>query len=108
MALQKQPYPSGAKPIKCTTCNYKDSLNELNILNVLELVKREAIESGNCRNNTDPLILSFRIMSENDNVYSILAHSIKKIFSIIYYLPNMDFVELLKLVVREIKNIHKR
>ena len=32
----------------------------------MELVKREAIESGNCRNNTDPLILSFRIMSEND------------------------------------------
>jgi len=86
VALQKQPYPSGAKPSKCTTCNYKDSLNELNILNVLELVKREAIESGNCRNNTDPLILSFRIMSENDNVYSILAHSIKKTFSN-YLLP---------------------
>jgi len=86
VALQKQPYPSGVKPNKCTTCNFKDSLNELNIVNVLELVKREAIESGSCRNNTDPLILSFRIMSENDNIYSILAHSIKKIFSN-YLLP---------------------
>ena len=49
VALQKQPYPSGVKPNKCTTCNFKDSLNELNIVNVLEFVKREAIESGSCR-----------------------------------------------------------
>jgi len=58
----------------------KDTLNELNISSVLETVKREAIE-GNVINNSDPLILSFRIMSENDAVYEGLANSIKKIFN---------------------------
>lgn len=86
IAIQRQPYPSGIKPQKCTTCSFKDTLNELNVVTVLELIKREAIESSGCRNNTDPLILNFRIMSENNNVYSILAHSIKKIFSN-YLLP---------------------
>jgi hypothetical protein len=88
VALQSMPYPavSSKNLKKCHTCKFKDTLNELNIVTVLELVKREAIESGNCRNNTDPLILSFRVMSDNDTVYSILAHTIKKIFSR-YLLP---------------------
>jgi hypothetical protein len=80
VALQARPYPGVASKNlnKCNTCKFKDTLNELNIATVLETVKRNAIDSGN--NNTDPLILSFRVMSDNDTVYSILAKTINKIF----------------------------
>lgn len=58
----------------------KDSLNELNLNDVLDFVKSKALE-GSILNNTDPLILQFRIMSGNDAIYSLLAKSIKKYFS---------------------------
>jgi hypothetical protein len=57
----------------------KDTLNELNLGEVLEFVKDKAL-NGSVENNTDPLLLQFRIMSGNDTIYSILAHSIKTHF----------------------------
>ena len=82
IALQGRPYPEVASKnvTKCNTCKFKDTLNELNITTVLTRVKGWAIDAGDLVNHTDPLILNFRIMSDNDTVYSILANSIKKIF----------------------------
>tara|TARA_B100001093_G_scaffold438011_1_gene437191 strand:+ start:3349 stop:4737 length:1389 start_codon:yes stop_codon:yes gene_type:complete len=80
VAVQKTPYPETSEMAGCTNCKFKDSLNELDIVGVLDTVKLEAIQSAGCRNNTDPLILNFRILSENDAVYDILAHAIKKTF----------------------------
>jgi len=81
IALQGRPYPEVASKnvTKCNTCKFKDTLNELNITTVLTKVKEWAIEGG--PNKEDPLILNFRIMSDNDTVYSILANSIKKTFN---------------------------
>jgi len=59
----------------------KDSLNELNLAEVFDTIKVNALESASIENNTDPLILHFRIMSNNNNIYTILAHTIKKYFS---------------------------
>jgi hypothetical protein len=58
----------------------KDTLNHINISTVLEFVKEKAIDSSDINNN-DPLILNFRIMSNNNDVYEILANSIKKVFN---------------------------
>jgi len=57
----------------------KDTLNELNLGEVLEEVKNKALGTV-AQNNTDPLILQFRIMSGNSAIYDVLAKSIKKNF----------------------------
>ncbi len=52
----------------------KDTYNELEIGKVLSHVRSVAINSSN--NGTDPLILNFRILSKNPNVYHILEKKI--------------------------------
>tara|TARA_B100000795_G_scaffold268596_3_gene255891 strand:+ start:13440 stop:14738 length:1299 start_codon:yes stop_codon:yes gene_type:complete len=67
----------------------KDTLNELNISTVLKNIKDNAIKSSSLTNRNDPLILNFRIMSENENIYAILEKSIKKYIK--PYLLSADF-----------------
>ena len=52
----------------------KDTYNELDIGKVLSHIRSLAINSSN--NGTDPLILNFRILSKNPNVYHILEKKI--------------------------------
>lgn len=52
----------------------KDTYNELEIGKVLSHVRSVGINSSN--NGTDPLILNFRILSKNPNVYHILEKKI--------------------------------
>lgn len=60
----------------------KDTYNELEINSVLEAVRRYALRgtAGNF-NMSDPLILNFRIITENKNVYHVLEKAIMKNFS---------------------------
>ena len=55
----------------------KDTFNELDIGSVLSRVKNRAIlDEGINANKTDPLILNFRIVTNNTTVYNILAKKI--------------------------------
>lgn len=65
----------------------KDTYNELDIGKVLSHVRSVAINSSN--NGTDPLILNFRILSKNPNVYHILEKKITEHLG--DYLVNRQF-----------------
>jgi len=65
----------------------KDTYNELEIGKVLSHVRSAAINSSN--NGTDPLILNFRILSKNPNVYHILEKKISEHLG--DYLVNRQF-----------------
>jgi len=54
----------------------KDTYNELEIGTVLAEVKKLAL--GGVANSTDPLILNFRIISKNSNIFHILEKKIMK------------------------------
>jgi hypothetical protein len=57
----------------------KDTYNELEIGTVFAEIKKLAL--GSVANKSDPLILNFRIVSKNPNVYHILEKNIMKHFS---------------------------
>ena len=60
----------------------KDTYNHLELGTVLNEVKRLAIRGGAGNNNSsDPLLLNFRIVSNNPNIYHILENKIMKYFS---------------------------
>lgn len=60
----------------------KDTYNHIDIGTVLSEVKRLAIRGGAGNNNSsDPLLLNFRIVSNNPNIYHILENKIMKYFS---------------------------
>lgn len=65
----------------------KDTYNELEIGKVLAHISSVAINSSN--NGTDPLILNFRVLSENPNVYHILEKKISEHLG--NYLVNRQF-----------------
>ena len=50
----------------------------------MENVKKNALEGTIAPNNTDPLILQFRIMSENESIYDILVKYLNKYFKSYY------------------------
>lgn len=54
----------------------KDTYNELEIGTVLHEVKKSALRG--VQNSTDPLILNFRIVSKNSNIFHILEKKIMK------------------------------
>lgn len=56
----------------------KDTYNEIDIGTVLSTVEKKAFSA---RNASDPLILNFRIISKNPNVFDSLEKSIKEHFS---------------------------
>ena len=57
----------------------KDTYNDLPIGSVFSEIKKKALNSG--PNSYDPLILNFRIVSKNPNVFTILEKKIMKHFS---------------------------
>jgi hypothetical protein len=57
----------------------KDTYNELEVGTVFSEIKKRALRGGN--NSSDPLILNFRIVSKNPNVFHILEKKIMKHFS---------------------------
>jgi len=57
----------------------KDTYNDLPIGSVFSEIKKKALNGG--PNSSDPLILNFRIVSKNPNVFTILEKKIMKHFS---------------------------
>ena len=59
----------------------KETYNSIPIELVLNTINNQAFSNGNCPNYNDPLILHFRILSNNVEMYNQLANSIRVILS---------------------------
>jgi hypothetical protein len=59
----------------------KETYNSLPIEDVFTTIQNSAFSSGTCPNSSDPIILHFRIMSNNKIMYDKLADSIKTILN---------------------------
>lgn len=57
--------------------NIKQSFNYLSLGSVLDKINHTAFSSGRCPNSSDPLILNFRIMSANKEIYDLMASNIE-------------------------------
>ena len=62
-----------------TSFRVKESYNSLKFSNVLQVIEDHAFSSGNCPNPGDPLILHFRIKSNNSTICDTMAKNIKNI-----------------------------
>jgi len=58
----------------------KGTYNSLPFKNVMEQVKMYAFNGRQCPNPDDPLFLSFRIKTNNNNIYATMADAISKTF----------------------------
>jgi len=58
----------------------KESWNYISFSQAMDIVANYAFSGGTCPNPRDPLILHFRIMSNNVNIYDTMASSIKGSF----------------------------
>ena len=59
----------------------KETYNSIDIKDVFNTIVNEAFSSGTCPNFNDPLILHFRIMSNNCKMYNNLANIISNMYS---------------------------
>ena len=60
--------------------SYKSTPNHLPLKKTLEFIKYHAIEDGSAMNSDDPLLLHFRIKSEQSRVYSDLDKALREVF----------------------------
>mgnify|MGYP001194833472 CR=1 FL=1 len=78
-------YNKNNKPVVAsssdTSFKYKETYNYLSIEDVFNTIINKAFSSGSCPNYKDPLLLYFRMYSNESNVYDELANSIDKILS---------------------------
>ena len=58
----------------------KETYNSIPIKDVFNTIVKEAFSSGNCPNFNDPLIIHFRIMSNNCKMYDNLANIISNMY----------------------------
>ena len=78
--LDFQIYNKNNNPIVATSSEtsykYKETYNYLNISDVFETIINKAFVSGSCPNPDDPLILYFRMYTDEQSVYDSLADNI--------------------------------
>jgi hypothetical protein len=94
----------------------KGSYNSLDFSEAMEIVKDYAFSGGTCPNPTDPLMLNFRIMSNNKIIYDEMAKilyntlqskMLDKMYSYEYNKENLGSVELLQLLDKVIISVDK-
>lgn len=78
--LDFQIYNKNNNPIVATSSEtsykYKETYNYLNISDVFQTIMNKAFVSGSCPNPNDPLILYFRMYTDESSVYDSLADNI--------------------------------
>ena len=83
--LDFQIYNKNGDPIVATSSDssfkYKETYNYLVVSDVLKRISDTAFSSGNCPNYEDPLILYFRIYSNEQTIYNKLGKAINKYLS---------------------------
>jgi hypothetical protein len=96
--------------------NTKGAYNNLDFSEAMETVKNYAFSGGTCPNPNDPLILNFRIMSNNKTIYDEMAKilystlqskMLDKMYSYEYNKENLGSVSLLELLGKVIIVIDK-
>lgn len=96
--------------------NSKGSYNNLDFNEAMEIVKNYAFSGGTCPNPNDPLILNFRIMSNNQKIYDEMAkilystlqsRMLDKMYSYEYNKENLGNVDLLELLDKVIISVDK-
>jgi len=77
-------YSVGDNPVVATSAveNYhtKQMYNQIQLDEVLQTINNKAFSGGSCPNPNDPLILHFRISSNNDKIYPKMANAIYSTF----------------------------
>ena len=78
-------YSINNKPVVSASTNNnfksKEMYNSIDIIDVFNLIREKAFSSGSCPNYNDPLILHFRISSNNINIYNKLSNHIGNILN---------------------------
>ena len=96
--------------------NTKGSYNNLDFSEAMEIVKDYAFSGGTCPNPNDPLILNFRIMSNNKVIYDEMAKvlydtlqskMLDKMYSYEYNNENLGGVDLSQLLGKIIISVDK-
>lgn len=84
VAAGPEPSPDGKYCLKGT-------YNSLPISNVLQQVRMMAFSGAHVPNPDDPLFLSFRIKTNNRNIFPIMANKLKRIFSGLFLGPKYSY-----------------
>ena len=113
-------YSINDKPVIATSSvnnfNVKETYNSIALSEALQIINNNAFSGGSCPNPNDPLILHFRIMSNNENMYNQMADDIykniedkllDKIYSNEYYGYNLGAVPLKEFVGKIIISVDK-
>lgn len=96
--------------------NSKGAYNNLDFNEAMEIVKNYAFSAGTCPNSNDPLILNFRIMSNNKQIYDEMAKilystlqskMLDKRYSYEYNKENLGGVSLSELLGKVIISVDK-
>jgi hypothetical protein len=100
-------YSVNDEPVIATSSidNYhvKETYNYINFSEVMNIVRNYAFSGGSCPNPNDPLVLHFRIQSNNEKIYKKMADAIygtleskllEKIYSYEYYGHNLGAIAL--------------
>ena len=96
--------------------NTKGAYNNLDFNEAMDVVKNYAFSGGTCPNPNDPLILNFRIMSNNNIIYDEMAKilystlqnkMLDKMYSYEYNKENLGNVEILGLLNKVIISVDK-
>lgn len=96
--------------------NTKGAYNNVDFNEAMELIKNYAFSGGTCPNPNDPLILNFRIMSNNTSIYDEMAKilystlqskMLDKMYSYEYNKENLGEVPILQLLGKVIIVVDK-
>jgi len=100
-------YSVNDEPVIATSSidNYhvKETYNYINFSDAMNIVRNYAFSGGSCPNPNDPLVLHFRIQSNNEKIYKKIADTIygtlesrilEKIYSYEYYGHNLGAIPL--------------
>ena len=96
--------------------NTKETFNYVDLSDALKIVRNKAFSGGSCPNPNDPLILHFRIQSNNKKMYDNMADTIyntiesrllDKIYGNEYYGHNLGAVPIKEFVGKIIISIDK-
>lgn len=83
--LDFQIYNKNNKPVVASSSKnsfkYKETYNYLEISDVFQTINNKAFVSGSCPNPNDPLLLYFRMYTDDQNIYDTLGENINSYLS---------------------------